>query len=80
MYAQVSNLNHCIANYNNIDSLSNKALKYMYTRVVDEYNINRHIINRLPIVKDYYYVYVDNLFLPHINYMQNILIGKGINL
>ena len=73
METQTFYLKHCIERYNNLDKLSNKELKYMYDRLVEEYNINLHLIGAMPIIKTHYYVCINNLFLPHINYMSYIL-------
>ena len=80
METQTFYLKHCIERYNNLDKLSNKELKYMYDRLVEEYNINIHLIGAMPIIKNHYYVYINNLFAPHINYMTHILSSKGIEI
>jgi len=80
METQTFYLRHCIERYNNLNRLSNKELKYMYDRLVEEYNINIHLVNTLPIVKTQYYMYLNNIFIPHINYMAYILSNKGIDI
>ena len=80
METQTFYLRHCIERYNNLNKLSNKELKYMYDRLVEEYNINLHLIGAMPIIKNHYYVYINNLFVPHINYMTYILSSKGIEI
>ena len=80
METQTFYLRHCIERYNNLNKLSNKELKYMYDRLVEEYNINLHLIGAMTIIKNHYYVYINNLFVPHINYMTYILSSKGIEI
>lgn len=73
MTTQVFRLNQCIGLYCMINYLSDYVLKIAYTRLIEEYNINRQLISKMYILKNWYYLYLDNLFLPHINYMSNIL-------
>lgn len=79
MYTQVSHLNHCIDTYSILDTVSDNSLKFMYTRLWDEYNVNRQIIYRLAVVKYEYFAYVDSIFLPHLKYMRDELAKRKID-
>lgn len=78
MTTQVFRLNQCINLYYQINCLNDYTLKCAYTKLIEEYNINKQLINKMNIVKNMYYIYLDNLFLPHINYMSNIIETRQI--
>ena len=80
MYSQVLNLNRCIEAYSRINSLSDNSLKKLYEDLLHEYNINKHLISSMKVVKPYWFIYIDSMFLPHLNYLRCILISRRVNI
>lgn len=78
MYKQVFRLNDCINSYNILNTMQDKEIRFMYRQLLEEYNINRYSIYRMPIVKYDYFMCLDNVYLPHINYMRQLLINRSI--
>ena len=79
MQTRVYNLNQCIDLYNTMSSLSNAAIIGMYTRLWQEYKINKNLTYKMSIVKYEYFIYLDNVFLPYITYIRNILISRNVD-
>ena len=78
MLASVYRINTCIESYTTIASKTDAELRSMYRRLLEEYIINKHLMNNTSILKCSYFMYLDSVYVPHINYMRQILCTRKI--